>query len=220
MPTRDALELARSLGLDLVQVSRGTKPVVCRLLDWRAFIAARKSRHKEAAKARRAQNRGGGKMKQLRLPSLIEDHDLSVRAKKALALLDDGFSVRADVIPKNPRRSASHQLMVLEKFGRMIGPENFRLAAPLKTKDGEGRDLPRLSATYLMSSERRARRRQTGEAKASNNNDKDDNKDDEEDDEGPSEEGKSAETGASVNGKNEKKEQPTKRKKNAWDDVF
>ena len=47
MPTRDALNMAREQGVDLVEISPNANPPVCRLIDYSKFLYQQKKRAKE-----------------------------------------------------------------------------------------------------------------------------------------------------------------------------
>ena len=47
MPTRQALDLARQQGVDLVEISPNADPPVCRLIDFSKFLYQQKNRQKE-----------------------------------------------------------------------------------------------------------------------------------------------------------------------------
>ena len=47
MPTRQALDLARQQGVDLVEISPNADPPVCRLIDFSKFLYQQKKRQKE-----------------------------------------------------------------------------------------------------------------------------------------------------------------------------
>ena len=47
MPLRQALDLARQEGVDLVEISPNAQPPVCRLIDYSKFLYQQKKRQKE-----------------------------------------------------------------------------------------------------------------------------------------------------------------------------
>ena len=46
-PTRQALQMAEDLGLDLVEISPTAKPPVCRITDYQKFLYQQKKKQKE-----------------------------------------------------------------------------------------------------------------------------------------------------------------------------
>ena len=47
VPTRQALDMARNQGVDLVEISPNANPPVCRLIDYSKFLYQQKKRAKE-----------------------------------------------------------------------------------------------------------------------------------------------------------------------------
>ena len=47
LPTRQALDMARQQGVDLVEISPNANPPVCRLIDYSKFLYQQKKRAKE-----------------------------------------------------------------------------------------------------------------------------------------------------------------------------
>ena len=47
VPTRQALDMARDQGVDLVEISPNANPPVCRLIDYSKFLYQQKKRQKE-----------------------------------------------------------------------------------------------------------------------------------------------------------------------------
>ena len=46
MPTRQALEMAREQGVDLVEISPNAQPPVCRIIEYSKFLYQQKTRAK------------------------------------------------------------------------------------------------------------------------------------------------------------------------------
>ncbi|MBU4690621.1 translation initiation factor IF-3 [Mycoplasma sp. ES3157-GEN-MYC] len=90
-PTREAIEIAREYGMDLVLISVEPKPIA-RILDYGKFKYERKKKQK-AAKEKQTiiQNR------QIRLTVMIGDHDLQVKARKAREFLLDGDRLKVSL---------------------------------------------------------------------------------------------------------------------------
>ena len=51
LPTREALDMAREQGVDLVEISPNANPPVCRLIDYSKFLYQQKKRQKEIGRA-------------------------------------------------------------------------------------------------------------------------------------------------------------------------
>ena len=92
VPTRQALEMARDKGVDLVEISPNANPPVCRLIDYSKFIYQQKKRAKEL-KAKQARV----EVKEIRFGPQTDEHDYQFKLKHAKEFLEDGNKVRAYV---------------------------------------------------------------------------------------------------------------------------
>ena len=100
VPVAEALELARAVGLDLVEVNGKASPPVCRLMDYERMRYDQKKRAKEQKKAQvMAQKRDV--TKELRLTAKIDTHDLNVKISGAKKFLDAGNRVTFRIMFKN-----------------------------------------------------------------------------------------------------------------------
>ncbi|MCA9571976.1 MAG: translation initiation factor IF-3, partial [Myxococcales bacterium] len=86
--TRDALQLARDRGFDLVEVAPDGRPPICRLADWGKMKYTRK---KSAAKSRR--NATSSSMKEVKVRPKTDDHDIEVKTRNAERFLSRGDRV-------------------------------------------------------------------------------------------------------------------------------
>ena len=92
MPTRDALNMAREQGVDLVEISPHANPPVCRLIDYSKFLYQQKKRAKEM-KAKQVKV----EVKEIRFGPQTDEHDYQFKLKHAREFLEDGNKVRAYV---------------------------------------------------------------------------------------------------------------------------
>ena len=88
VPTRDALNMAREQGVDLVEISPNANPPVCRLIDYSKFLYQQKKRQKEM-KAKQ--------VKEIRFGPQTDEHDYQFKLKHAKEFLEEGNKVRAYV---------------------------------------------------------------------------------------------------------------------------
>jgi len=95
--TKDALDKAQSLGLDLVEVSPNQRPPICKVLDYGKFLYEQKKKEKELEKRNR-ENRV--KMKELKFTPNTGENDVKHKLKKAIEFLEDGDKVKATVFFK------------------------------------------------------------------------------------------------------------------------
>jgi translation initiation factor IF-3 len=89
---RDALQLARSRDLDLVEVAPNAVPPVCRIMDYGKYRYEQTKRERES---RRTQH--NIVIKELRLGPNIDDNDLKTRTNAARRFMEEGHKVRFTV---------------------------------------------------------------------------------------------------------------------------
>ena len=92
VPTREALDMARDQGVDLVEISPNANPPVCRLIDYSKFLYQQKKRQKEM-KAKQVKV----EVKEIRFGPQTDEHDYQFKLKHAKEFLDEGNKVRAYV---------------------------------------------------------------------------------------------------------------------------
>lgn len=95
MSLQDALKLADSLELDLVEISPNADPPVCKIVDYQKFLYQQKKKQKEI-KAK------GTKVvvKEIRFGPNTDEHDYNFKLKHAQRFLEEGAKVRAYVFFK------------------------------------------------------------------------------------------------------------------------
>ena len=92
VPIRDALNMARDEGVDLVEISPNANPPVCRLIDYSKFLYQQKKRQKEM-KAKQVKV----EVKEIRFGPQTDEHDYQFKLKHAKEFLEEGNKVRAYV---------------------------------------------------------------------------------------------------------------------------
>ena len=92
IPTREALDMARQQGVDLVEISPNANPPVCRLIDYSKFLYQQKKRAKEM-KAKQVKV----EVKEIRFGPQTDEHDYQFKLKHAKEFLEEGNKVRAYV---------------------------------------------------------------------------------------------------------------------------
>ena len=93
--TKDALDKAKELELDLVEISANANPPVCKIIDYKKFLYETKKKQKEI-KAKTAKVT----VKEIRLGPNIDDHDFDFKLKHAIKFLQDGAKVKVEVFFK------------------------------------------------------------------------------------------------------------------------
>lgn len=88
----EALDIAASYNLDLVEVAPKANPPVCKVLDFGKYMYKQKKKAKEAKKKQHTVQ-----IKELRFSPNTEEHDLKFKTRHARGFLEDGNKVKATV---------------------------------------------------------------------------------------------------------------------------
>lgn len=91
-PIAEALKMAASKEVDLVEISPKANPPVCRVIDYKKFLYEKKKKDKEQkAKAKQSE------LKEIRFTPNTDDHDFDFKAKHAEKFLQEGNKVKCYV---------------------------------------------------------------------------------------------------------------------------
>ena len=90
--TEQAMEMARTEGLDLVEVSPMARPPVCKILDYGKYKFEQEKRIKESKRKQKL-----GKLKEIRMQPKIETHDLQFKARQVRQFLEEGNKVKVTI---------------------------------------------------------------------------------------------------------------------------
>lgn len=120
--TSEALQIAKSAGLDLVVVSQGKDAPVAKIMDYGKHQYQQKKRQKQSAKPT---------LKEVKLRPNVDDNDYGVRIKKALKWLDKGNLVKFQVRLRG--REHQHRDRATELLERVI--EDLSEAGNVQTFD-------------------------------------------------------------------------------------
>lgn len=93
-PIAEALRIANELGLDLIEISSKSSPVVCKIMEFSKFQYEQKKRDKDNKKKKSSQ------LKEMWLSPEIGDHDLETKARKSAEFLKDGDKVKVTMLFK------------------------------------------------------------------------------------------------------------------------
>ena len=114
----DAINLARSHGVDLVEVAATASPPVCRLVDFGKFRYEQAKKDKEARKHQHA-----NKVKEIQLSPQIDPHDFGVKLSHAIDFLCEDMKVKVTLRFRG--REMAHQefgFQQVEKFTKEVAP--------------------------------------------------------------------------------------------------
>lgn len=96
---REALERAKQLNLDLVEVQGTANPPVCKLMDFHKEKFKHETKEKERAKSKSSQTLRNGENKEVRFTAKTESKDLKIKADTITRLMERGYRVKCTVLP-------------------------------------------------------------------------------------------------------------------------
>lgn len=133
MSLEEALALSAEKNLDLVNISPNAKPPVCKILDYGKYRYELKKKEKEAKKKQNMMQ-----VKEIRLSTFIEEHDINVKAQAAAKFLKSGDKVKVSLRFRGREKDyASTGFEVMNKFAEVISP----IGNIEKKPEFEGRSL-------------------------------------------------------------------------------
>jgi translation initiation factor IF-3 len=151
----EALALARTNGVDLVEIAATATPPVCRLVDFGKFRYEQAKKDKESKKHHHA-----SQVKEVQLSPRIDPHDLGVKVGHAIDFLCEDMKVK--VVLKFRGREMAHT-----EFGHQVVRKFLEAVAPFGHPDFEPKLIGR-GINAMVSPLPRAKRaknpRETGNA--------------------------------------------------------
>ena len=109
----DLEEKAKSLGLELVEISPNAEPPVCRIIDYGKFKYQQEKLAKDSKKKQRVIV-----VKEVRLRPRIEEHDYQVKLRNVVRFLEHGDRVKVSVMFRG--REMGHQEVGRQLLERVI----------------------------------------------------------------------------------------------------
>ena len=139
----EALAIAEEKGLDLIMMSGGTTPPVCKLLDYGKFKYDAIKKDKEIKKSQKIIE-----TKEVRLSMTIDEHDIAYRISSATKFLKEGNKVKVSLRMKGREQAYVKKAIEvvkdfcarLDEFGtldkepELLGRNAFVVISPKKTK--------------------------------------------------------------------------------------
>lgn len=114
MALEKALERARGLELDLVEVAPNANPPVCKIMDFGKFLYRQKKQDQKQKKAQKQ-----GEVKGIRLGLRTDTHDMEVKVAKAKEFLKERNIVKVAMILRG--RELGRTDMAREKMEKFKG---------------------------------------------------------------------------------------------------
>src|SRR5690606_35968429 len=89
MYTREAIEQAKEAGLNLVEVSPGADPPVCKVLDVGKYRYEAQKKANQARKTQKTQQ-----IKEIKMRPNIDDHDYDVKMRNVVKFIEESDKVK------------------------------------------------------------------------------------------------------------------------------
>ncbi|MYL98631.1 translation initiation factor IF-3 [Novosphingobium sp. FGD1] len=112
MYTRQAIEQAADVGLDLVEVSPNADPPVCKFLDVGKYRYEAQKKANAARKTQKTQE-----IKEIKMRPNIDDHDYDVKMRNIHRFIEDGDKVKVTLRFRG--RELSHQQLGMDLLRRV-----------------------------------------------------------------------------------------------------
>ena len=118
MSLNDALRLAMTKGLDLVEIAPNATPAVCRIVDYGKFM------YEEAKKNKDSQGRqSASKMKEIQLSPTIDPHDFGIKLSHAVNFLCEDMKVRVKLRFRGRQKAHTEfGFQVVNRFVKEVAP--------------------------------------------------------------------------------------------------
>jgi len=133
MATRDALRLAESRGLDLVEVAPTAQPPVCRVMD---FDKYRYTQKKKAHDSKR--HATSASIKEVKMGARTEKHDVDFKVRHIRRFVEEGQRVKVSVFFRG--REITHPEMGRAMLEQVVGMVQD-VAQPDGSTRMEGRNM-------------------------------------------------------------------------------
>jgi len=93
LPVKEALSLAESQGLDLVEIAPQAKPPVCKIIDYGKYMYELKKEQQRAKKKQIVI-----KLHEIKFGIMTDDHDMDHKMRKIQEFLSEGDKVKLTVM--------------------------------------------------------------------------------------------------------------------------
>ncbi len=132
MSAREALSLAQSRGLDLVEVASTAQPPVCRVMDFDKY------RYTQKKKSHTKKSSGGSSIKEVKMGARTDKHDLEFKVRHIRRFVEDGQRVKVSIFFRG--REITHPEMGHKMLEQIMGLVQD-IAQPEGTARMEGRNM-------------------------------------------------------------------------------
>jgi translation initiation factor IF-3 len=158
MPPFEALKLARSKNLDLVEISPTAQPPVCRIMDYGKYLYQQEKKEREAKKHQKTIT-----VKEVKFRINVDDHDYETKKNHVLRFLDGGDKVKATIFFRGREMTRTGLgRTILERLIKDVEPQSIVEFRPRQ----EGNTLHAILAPKKSAAEREKEKEKEAKAKA------------------------------------------------------
>jgi translation initiation factor IF-3 len=152
MPPFEALRLARTKNLDLVEISPTAQPPVCRIMDYGKYLYQQEKKHQKTIT-----------VKEVKFRINVDDHDYETKKNHVLRFLDEGDKVKATIFFRGREMTrTSLGRTILERLIRDVEPQSIVEFRPRQ----EGNTLHAILAPKKSAAEREKEKEKEAKQKA------------------------------------------------------
>lgn len=122
----DAIDLAKSKNLDLIQVTEKVEPPVCRIGNYGKYIYSLQK------KERKTKTKTKSELKEIQLSFGISQHDIEIKANRAKEFLENGDKVKVNLVLRGREKA-----MAMAEFAKakiIVFIETLDKLIPIKTE--------------------------------------------------------------------------------------
>ena len=130
MPTKRALELARQVSLDLVEVNANARPPVCRIMDYGKYKFEQSKKLKKPKEL---------ELKEVQLRPSTDEHDVATKVNAIKKFLNAGHRVLLKI-----------KFIKRENVHKELGFELIKQIIELVKEDGTPQSLPTLNEKNIV----------------------------------------------------------------------
>ena len=127
MKTDEAIKLAQSKGLDLVEVGATVNPPVCKIIDYAKYVY-------ELNKKQRKNKNKAKDMKEFKFSPVIDIGDIELRVRRSKEFIDKGHNVRLTMVRKGRQ---THELAIQVFNDILTNFEGYSTIEPEKKVEGK-----------------------------------------------------------------------------------
>ena len=113
MPPFEALKMARSQGLDLVEVAPTANPPVCRIINYGKYLYQLSKRQHEARKHQKSIE-----LKEVKMRPRTSAHDFETKRNKIIEFLQEGNKVKVTIMFRG--RENAHRDLGFKMMDRLV----------------------------------------------------------------------------------------------------